>query len=199
VSDAEKTWRRIAEQLRLFPVIPAVRTAEDAREAIARPGAAVLVFKGTIFMLREVIQLCGPSRPVLVHMDLLEGVGKDEAGLRLLAELGVGGVASTRAHLVKQARKQGLAAIQRLFAIDSDALATGIVSAREATPHAVEVLPGLVVAHLMPALGRDLGLPVIAAGLLSRLEHLQGALTAGAGGVSTSARSLWGLGRAQIG
>jgi glycerol uptake operon antiterminator len=155
-----------------------------------------LVFKGTVFALREIIDRCQSQRPVIVHVDLLEGIGKDEAGLRLLAEWGVSGVASTRAHLVRAARKSGLAAIQRIFAVDSDALSTGIAAAREAAPHAVEVLPGLMVPHLFPHPGHDLGLPIVGAGLIRTADHVRRILAAGAAGVSSSTRDLWGLARA---
>jgi len=192
-------WRRIAEHLRAYPVIPAVRTLDDAREAATRPAAAVLVFKGSLFTLREVIGVCGAGRPVLVHIDLLEGIGKDEVGVQFLEELGVRGVTSTRAHLIRHARRHGLVAIQRLFAVDSDALATGVASARDASPHAVELLPGLALPHLMPTLGRDLGLPVIAAGLITRPEHIRRSLDGGAVGVSTSAHDLWGTPRKALG
>lgn len=192
-------WQRIAERLRGWPVIPAVRTPDDARIAVAQPGAAVLVFKGTVFTLREIVGGCGSQRPVMVHVDLLEGVGKDEAGLRLLLEWGVSGVASTRAHLVRTARKIGLVAIQRVFAVDSDALSTGLAAAREAAPHAVEVLPGLMVPHLVSHLGHDLGLPIIGAGLIRTPDHARRILEAGAVGVSSSARDLWGLARAGLG
>jgi glycerol uptake operon antiterminator len=186
-------WHRLAAALRAFPVIPALRGAEDAREALRRPGAALLVFKGTIFSLRETLRLARDGRPVLVHLDLLEGVGKDDAGVQWLAELGVRGIASTRGHLVRQAVRRGLIAVQRVFAVDSDALATGLASAREAAPHAVEVLPGLMVPHLTEALGPPLGLPVLGAGLVRTPDHVRAILAAGAVGVSSSARELWGL------
>jgi len=186
-------WPRLAAALRAFPVIPALRSAEDAREALRRPGAALLVFKGTVFTLREILQLAQGARPVLVHLDLLEGVGKDEAGVQWLAELGVRGIASTRGHLVRQALRRGLIAVQRVFAVDSDALATGLASAREATPHAVELLPGLMVPHLGEELRKSLGLPVLGAGLIRTPDHVRTILAAGAVGVSSSARALWGL------
>ncbi len=186
-------WRRIAAGLRRFPVVPALRGIEDAREALHRPGAAVLVFKGTIFTLRDVLQLAAGRRPVLVHLDLLEGIGKDEAGVQLLAELGLHGIASTRAQLVRHAVRHGLVAIQRIFAVDSDALATGLASARDAGPHAVEVLPGLMVPYVSDLLGRGLGVPVLGAGLVRTPDHVRTILAAGAVGVSSSTRALWGL------
>ncbi len=191
-TDADRAWGVICTALRSFPVIPALRGVADWRAASARPAAAVLVFKGTVFEVREVVAASG-SRPVLVHVDLLEGVGKDEAGLRLLHEMGVCGIASTRAHLIRHARRRGLVALQRLFALDSDALSTGIASARDSRPHAVEVLPGPVVPSLMPRLSGELDLPIIGAGLISSARQVRCVLAAGAMGVSTSAQHLWGV------
>lgn len=59
-------------------------------------------------------------------MDLMEGIGKDRAGIRLLSRMGVPGIVTTKSNLVKYAREEGICAIQRLFIVDSESLKTAI-------------------------------------------------------------------------
>ena len=96
-------------RLRELPVIPAVRSLEDVEEACRRGAAAIFFFKGDVFGLREALPRCRAAGiPVYVHLDLLEGVGKDAAGIRVLKELGAAGVVSTRGPLLREARAAGL-------------------------------------------------------------------------------------------
>ncbi|MCL6499797.1 MAG: glycerol-3-phosphate responsive antiterminator, partial [Firmicutes bacterium] len=127
-------------RLRELPVVPAVRSLEDVEEARRRGAAAIFFFKGDVFGLREALARCGDSGiPVYVHLDLVEGVGKDAAGIRLLRELGAAGVVSTRGPLLREARAAGLLAIHRVFMVDSEALRTGTAAVRASEPDLVEV------------------------------------------------------------
>ncbi|MCS7235802.1 MAG: glycerol-3-phosphate responsive antiterminator [Armatimonadota bacterium] len=180
--------------LREFPVVPAVRSLEDVEEARRRGAAAIFFFKGDVFALREALARCADSGvPVYVHLDLVEGVGKDAAGIRLLRELGAAGVVSTRGPLLREAKASGLLAVHRVFMVDSEALRTGIAAVRAADPDLVEVLPGVVVPYAIRELRASLPQPVIGAGLVTQAEQVAAILRAGAVGVSASAKRLWGL------
>lgn len=184
----------LLRQLRELPVIPAVRSLEDVEEARRRGAAAIFFFKGDVFGLREALPRCAQSGiPVYVHLDLVEGVGKDGVGIRLLKELGAAGVVSTRGPLLREARAAGLLAIHRVFMVDSEALRTGLAAVRAAEPDLVEVLPGVVVPYVIRELRAALPQPVIGAGLVTQVEQVLAILRAGAVGVSASAKRLWGL------
>lgn len=181
-------------RLRELPVVPAVRSLEDVEEARRRGAAAIFFFKGDVFGLREALARCGDSGiPVYVHLDLVEGVGKDAAGIRLLRELGAAGVVSTRGPLLREARAAGLLAIHRVFMVDSEALRTGTAAVRASEPDLVEVLPGLAVPYVIRELRAAVPHPVIGAGLVTQPEQVAVILRSGAVGVSASARRLWGL------
>ncbi|MER3460066.1 MAG: transcriptional regulator [candidate division GAL15 bacterium] len=181
-------------RLREYPVIPAVRGMEDVQEACRRGVAAIFFFKGDVFALREALGFCGRAGvPVYVHLDLVDGVGKDAAGVRVLKELGAAGVVSTRGLLLREARAAGLLSIHRVFTVDSEALRTGIAAVRTSEADLVEVLPGLAVPYVIGELRSALAQPVIAAGLLTQVDPVRAVLHAGAVGVSASARRLWGL------
>lgn len=181
---------------RCHPVIAAVRTMEDVRAAcMAAPAAPMAVFllggdiqslPGYIAMLREA------GRVIFAHMDLIEGIGRDAAGVRYLSTLGVDGMISTRAPLIKAGHEAGLATIQRMFLVDSGSLETGVRLLRDSRADFVEVMPGLVpkaIAHLRERIAQ----PVIAGGMITVREDIDAALHAGAVGVSTSRRELWSV------
>lgn len=112
-------------------------------------------------------------------MDLMEGIGKDRAGIRLLSRMGVPGIVTTKSNLVKYAREEGICAIQRLFIVDSESLKTAIRVAGSVRPTAVEILPATVPRFVIDEMKRALGLPVLGGGLLKTEEDVRKALASG--------------------
>jgi glycerol uptake operon antiterminator len=181
------------ELLKTRPVIAGLRHSADVERAV-RLGVGVLFILGEdIFALREsVTKAHAAGRIILAHVDLIKGIGRDEAGVRFLArELHVDGILSTRGNLISPARKEGLIAIQRLFALDSESLESGLPTVVRAAPDAVEVLPGVI----LPLIGERLRAaslpPLIAGGLIRTSQQVADILKAGAVGVSTSEETLW--------
>jgi glycerol uptake operon antiterminator len=148
-----------------------------------------------IFALQDsVARAHAEGRLIFAHMDLIKGVGRDEAGVRFLAKhVGVDGILTTRSNLISPAKREGLIAVQRLFVLDSESLAAGLPTVEKARPDAVEVLPGVI----LPAIAQELSArgalpPLIAGGLIRSLAHVEAVLRAGAVAVSTSEPGLWG-------
>ncbi len=188
---------RFFEALKARPVVAGLRRSADVGAAI-QGGVGVLFILGEdIFALQEsAARAHAEGRLLLAHVDLIKGVGRDEAGVRFLAQgLHVDGILTTRANLIGPARREGLIAIQRLFVLDSESLETGLPSVARAAPDAVEVLPGVIlplVASRLKAAGLP---PVIAGGLIRTPRQVEEILAAGAVAVSTGERSLWSLRR----
>lgn len=189
------------KRLEKRPVIGGIKGGEDLPAAM-EAGLEVLFFlTGTIFDLREMVKETKKHQKLtFAHIDLLEGIGKDRAGVRFLAEeIGVDGILTTRTQLVRAAQEQGLIAVQRLFMLDSEALKTGIHVTSSARPDAVEILPALILPNIIRRLPLAQMPPVIGGGLVETPEELKGILAArGPGGgrvqaVSTSSKDLWKL------
>lgn len=176
-------------------VIPAPRTPEDFKYAISQTNSAsIILLFGDIIMLPDLLAQAQACRKrVLVHLDLLEGIGKDEAGIRFLARMGVTGLITTKSHLCKIGRDEGMLVIQRLFLLDSDALKTGIHLLRKFQPDALEVLPASVPASVVCQLAEKTGLPILAGGLLNTPGDVQQALQNGIYAVSASKKELWNI------
>ncbi len=181
------------QALKSRPVVAGLRHSADVEDAI-REGVGVLFILGEdIFALQEsVAKAHRQGRLILAHVDLIKGIGRDEAGVRFLArELKVDGILTTRANLIGPAKREGLVAVQRLFVLDSESLEAGLPAVERAAPDAVEVLPG-VIFPLIAARLRGAGLPpVIAGGLIRVPVQVEEILASGAVAVSTGQKALW--------
>ena len=117
-----KPGDRFFEALKARPVAAGLRRSADVEEAL-RHGIQVLFILGEdIFALQEsVAKAHRQGCLILAHVDLIKGIGRDEAGVRFLArEIQVDGILTTRANLIGPAKREGLIAVQRLFVLDSE-------------------------------------------------------------------------------
>ena len=80
----------------------------------------------------------------MVHADLTEGIGKDNADILYLSECGVDGMISTRANIIRIAENNGLIAIQRVFVLDSKGVDSIEVMIGNSIPHLVDIMPDVV-------------------------------------------------------
>jgi len=164
-----------------------------------RAGLRVVFFlTGTVFDLQEAVSINkaveDPRRRTLIfaHIDLIQGIGRDPAGMRVLAkQVGVDGILTTRSNLIRAAKDEGLYTIQRLFILDSESLKTAVQILNASKPDAVELLPALVLPNIQRRLPVDTLPPIIAGGLVETQAELQTVLRTPAKAVSTSAQTLW--------
>lgn len=173
-------------------VIAAVRNSEQLALA-AESGVDIIYMLSTnIVDLEEHIALAhGGGKRIFVHLDLAEGIGKDEYGIRYIKERGADGIITTRANIIKLAKKVGIACVQRFFIIDSQSVATTAEVVRASKADMIEIMPGTVT-KVIAQLSRELNVPIVAGGLLETYEEVEVALASGAAAVSTGKRELWG-------
>jgi glycerol uptake operon antiterminator len=186
---------RFFEALRGRPVVAGLRHSLDVERAIAHGVGVLFILGEDIFALKEsVAKAHAHGRLILAHVDLIKGIGRDEAGVRFLAqEFHVDGILTTRTNLIGPAKREGLIAVQRLFVLDSESLEAGLPAVERAAPDAVEVLPGVILPLIAPRL-KQAGLPpLIAGGLIRTARQVAEILEAGAVAISTGAEELWGL------
>lgn len=183
----------LLRRLRKKPVIAGVKNVADAVKAVEKQVEILFLLTGTLFDLQDLVRRELEPRPLIfAHIDLLQGIGKDQWGLRFLAkDVGVDGILTTRSHLVKSAKKEGLLAIQRLFVLDSEALKTGLSIISSSEPDAIEILPALILPHIHHRLPVDELPPIIAGGLIETVDELKAILRTPARAVSTSRQELW--------
>ncbi|HEX8521161.1 MAG TPA: glycerol-3-phosphate responsive antiterminator [Tepidisphaeraceae bacterium] len=131
--------------------------------------------------------------PVLLHIDLVDGLANDDAGVRYLATLPrIDGIITVRHHLAPLARKLGLLSVVRLFLQDGRAVERGLSVIEKSKPDAVEVLPGVAFLEVADRF-RNLPIPCIAGGLIRTPEAVVRITQAGCRAVSTTNVELWKL------
>ncbi|WP_040949515.1 glycerol-3-phosphate responsive antiterminator [Gorillibacterium massiliense] len=173
-------------------VIPSVLKAEDIKTACKSGLPVIFLLSGDLFTIGDyVTEMIRAGKMVFIHIDFIAGFGNDSIIVKYVAErIKPTGIISTKGHLIKQAKKCGLTAIQRMFLIDSAALEHGLSTIRQNQPDAIEVMPGLI-PRVIRELHQELDIPIIAGGLVKYPEEIELALNAGAMAVSTGDKSLW--------
>ena len=181
----------IIDCLELNPIIAAIR--DDGWEAALHSPAQVLFYLSADLttVSTRIRQAHEAEKVLLIHLDLAEGIGKDRAGVRYLAQQGVHGIISTKGHIIRTAKEMGLLTVQRFFALDSKGMESIDEMLRTSTPHLIEIMPGVI----GKAIRRfcDCGIPIIAGGLIETKTEVTEAISCGAAAVSTGKENLWYL------
>lgn len=182
----------LLEKLEQNPVIAAVRRRQDCTDAAGSPAEVVFLLCGDILSVQEDTRLLHQAgKLVLIHMDLLAGIGKDAAAAQFLAQtVKPDGIISTRTVLIKAARERGLLTVQRFFLVDSQSAAVTAETAASSRPDMAEIMPGIC-PRVIRSLSRQMRTPMIAGGMIAEKEDIVAALAAGASAVSTSSKQLW--------
>lgn len=173
------------------PVIAAI-SDDKWQDALVSPVQVLFYLSANLLSVAERIREAhAAGKYVLVHLDLAEGIGRDRAGIKYLAQVGVDGIISTRAQAVQLGKEQGLITVQRFFLLDSKGIESIEEMLRHTSPHFMELMPG-VICKSIRRFGTS-STPVIAGGLIETKAEVMDALGCGATAVSSSRRELWYL------
>lgn len=174
------------------PVIAAINNFEYIDLAAKSPCNVVFLLKGDISNIAGIVEkFKNAGKCVFVHIDLIEGFSKDAVTLKYIHEnIKPDGIITTKANLARIAKNNGIFIIQRIFALDSLSLASGIESLHSTKPDAIEILPGIV-PKVIKEVHSHTRIPVIAGGLIRDKEDVIESLNAGAVGISTSKKEIW--------
>lgn len=181
----------LSDRLERSPVIAAVR--DDAwQQALASPVEVIFYLKANLLTVgRRVAEAVEAGKMVFVHIDLVDGIGKDKTGIAFLARCGVQGIISTRSQLIHLAKEQGLMTVQRCFALDSQGLAGVRDILSDDGADLLEIMPG-VIPKVIERFAAG-SIPVIAGGLIETKSEVMAALQSGASAVSSGKQELWYL------
>jgi glycerol uptake operon antiterminator len=174
-------------------IIPAIRNSDYIDLAIASPTLIVWLLFGNPLTLSDITRrLRTAGKLPVANLDLMTGFAQDSDAVKLLVQLGVAGVVSTRQSVLRAARAQGIIAVQRTFVVDSIALGNITRSLQHFVPDAMELLPAAAAPQAIPALHATLSpLPIIAPGLVTTMRQVEDLVQRGAASVATSDSSLW--------
>src|SRR5437667_8455332 len=185
----KQEFLRLARQ---YPVAAAMKSNEDMQVALESDALLLFLLKGDAFQLAPfVLEAHQRGKGVVVHVDLVSGIGKDRAGIQYLHQIGIDAIITSRSQLVSAGRAEGLTTIQRLLLVDDSALDTGVRTIARAAPDIVEVLPGIIFPEIAAALQQLLPGPFIAGGFIRNAMEDARIRTAGAILSSSSTYALW--------
>ncbi|WP_027625883.1 glycerol-3-phosphate responsive antiterminator [Clostridium lundense] len=176
------------------PVIAALRNKKDLENVLKSKALVVFVLYGNIMNIATICKkLKEENKIVFVHLDMIEGLKGDQAGIEFIKEYAnPQGIITTKSSNIKYAKQLGFYTIQRVFIIDSLFLKTGIKNIHETGPNAVEVMPG-VASKIIHSMEREINVPIIAGGLIKTKKDVMDSLAAGAIAISTTSIELWNL------
>lgn len=190
----EAVMNKIIEAIKDNPIIAAVRKPEDLPSVLESNVTTVFLLGGDIFNIKDLVQrTIDSSKCVLIHIDLLEGIGKDHKAIDYIQEIIMpDGIITTKSSHVKYAKEKNMFVIQRFFLVDSQSYETAIKAAQTYEPDMIEIMPGIM-PDIVKRITSQLTMPVIAGGLIDSKDHIIKLLQAGAMGISTGKNELWGL------
>ena len=175
------------------PVVPALKDADRLGDVLSCPCSVVFVLCGDILNIDDIIRrLHEGGKKAVIHADLVGGLAPKEIAADFLQRCGADGIISTRPALIRRGRDLGLLTILRVFALDSKAVSNLHSETESGKPDMIEILPGPI-PRVIARLSSELGIPVIAGGLLEEKSDILAVLGAGALCVSTTDRRLWQL------
>lgn len=186
--------RDIFDILESNPVIAAVREVQQVEKAVESNVGVVFILSGDLLNIKNIVETVKRrGKKVFVHIDLIEGLGKDRPAIDFIEKYAKpDGYITTKASLAKYAKQQGLFTILRLFIIDSHSLITGIKNINDNEVDAIEVMPG-VASKIIERLKQQVNVPVIAGGLIETKDDIIDSLSTGILAVSTSREELWNM------
>lgn len=175
------------------PIITSLVDDNDLGQLLETSSNLAFILSGDIFSVEKAVaKIKAVGKLVFVHFDLIAGIGKDQMGVRYLADkIGADGLVTTRSNIILAGKRQKMLTVQRLFALDSVSIDNGIRVIKSTQPDAIEVLPGMIIPRIIHRIHKELDIPVIAGGLITDVHDLEAVLACGAIGISTSSKKLW--------
>lgn len=175
-----------------FNIVAAARNQYELLSAVNSKVDIIFMLAPNISDIKsqaEIVHKAG--KKLFIHLDLAEGIGKDEYGIRFVKEQGIDGIISTRASIIKLAKKENLFTVQRFFAVDSQSVHTITETAKSSKADMIEIMPGTI-AKVIKMLKEELSVPIIAGGLIETAKEIEDAVLCGAVAVSTGKKEFWG-------
>jgi glycerol uptake operon antiterminator len=174
-------------------MLPAVRDSNSLHQALDLGYRQLLVERGSLLtMVGPLAAAARQGVAIFVNLDGVEGLAADSAALAFLAtDLGFSGVVSVKPHLLRDASRFRLRTIQRIHALDSTGLETGLNSIGLPAPYAIAIAPAVAIPQVMPAVRESTKVPVWGTGFITTADQAAAILAAGASVVSSAQLELW--------
>ena len=150
------------------PIIAAIRSEEDFKLALESDVETIFLLASNIMTLDTCVEAAhAHSKKLFVHMDFVDGLSKDAAGVAYVRTKNIDGIISTRSNIINAAREHKITCIQRFFMIDSRSVTTALDSLRQTKPDMIEIMPGVAYKSIAK-IKSNTTIPIIAGGYTIR-------------------------------
>src|SRR5579883_922734 len=177
----------MSKLLTRYKIIPLVENRIQLQHVLKTSACRVVVLRhcNLLDLAPLLVHAYQRQYAIYVHIDHVEGVHADAAGLQYLArQLSIAGIISANLKTLALARTYNLETVLRIFAADSTGLESALETIDTAPVDLFDVAPALAIPYIDPLLTSVLPLPFIGSGLISTREQVQAVLNAGAIGVT---------------
>ena len=177
----------------IIPSIAAVKNMKDIEVSctIEEIQVIFILFGDVCSIDRIVKRVKDAGKVAMVHVDLISGLSPKEVSVEYLKEhTEAEGFISTKPSLIKKAKELGMYTILRYLQKDSMALENIRQQQHIVRPDFIEVLPG-VMPRVIKRICGSVKTPIIAGGLITEIEDVLAALSAGAIAVSSTNHQVW--------
>lgn len=184
---------KLKMQINSNPVIAAVRSFDELCAAVNSSVKVIFLLNSSIINIKEYVDFCHEhEKTVLIHFDLVSGLGSDEEAVKYLCSFSPDGIISTKNNVLKTAAEQGVFTIQRFFIVDSRSCDTMRKSLNVFKPDMIEIMPGVLFKEIQKIIESD-NVDVICGGMIEDKQTVIKLLSVGAMGISTSRGELWNI------
>src|SRR5699024_312171 len=114
--------------LKKNPIIVYLSCYNDLEKTSNAKSSIMIQIKADLLTLKAITnKIKETDNLIFVHMDLIKGLKRDVSAVRFLTNnIGIDGIVSTHASLIKIAKRLQLLSIQRVFILDTDSIKQSI-------------------------------------------------------------------------
>ncbi len=172
-------------------IIPGVKDQQGLKKALRSDSDIIFVLFGDIISIEDITdQIRAAGKHAFVNVDLLEGGSGRDTVIRFLHRYtNADGVLSSKAAVLKAAKKLGFYTIHRFFIIDSFSFQNLEKQTAISEPDILEILPGWP--KLITWTREKTDIPIISGGMVCTHEDARASLDAGAVSISTTNDCMW--------
>jgi glycerol uptake operon antiterminator len=182
----------IIRRLSDFPCGAAVKSEEQLLAALQGRAGVVFILRGNGLEIAPILRrVHAAGKLAAVHLDLVEGLASDIAGVRWLSRCGADAIISSQAQAVRAVKAEGVTAIQRILCLSELTVDLALGAVSRAQPDIVELLPGVILPQVADLVLPRLSVPLLAGGFVREERQVKAILRAGALAVTTSEEALW--------
>ncbi len=173
-------------------LINVIKEEKYVDKALESDSKVAFMLTGNITNLKTYVDcIKKKNKLVFVHVEMIGGLNCDRDGISFIEKyVKPTGIISTKKSILNAAKKHNLLTVQRIFAIDTDAVTTSIKLINKLKPDVVEIMPARM-PEIIKAINKSVKVPVIAGGLIRNRTHIKRALEAGAIAVASGTSKIW--------